>query len=568
MNRRISIAGVAASVLLTAATLALFGWWLPQGSADRTGPVAGTPHGSAAQLAPAVAEALRPAGSGTTGLNGIFGERLVDTDADSLPDTLEIDVGVDAGYSFEFGVSGTLADNSGRELADAEATALLPIGSGVITLRFRGADLQRGGANGPYVLKRVALNTTTAMVDNAQDAYTTQAYSLSAFEPLAVRLTGAYADNTVDSDGDGRYEKLVLSAGVVVTEAGSYEVSGVLGDGTGNLIYQGRTNVTLGTSNTTVTLEVPAAAIRASHANGPYVVMSFTVQRDGLPESGVAKDAHTTQAYTVGSFGPVGGVTATIVGDEAVDVQAGLSPPPGGVEYEYLRVHLIAGGVVPTPGDRLEAEVQLYASDGTQVAEWQRSFPVNQLPTVPGGRAIDVDVPGGFLRQHGLDGPYRVGVTLRNQVGQVLDVENAVYETKAYEADNFVLPLIQIQGNTQIVVTDASQNGLYDGLEFRVTVVAGQSGAITGQGRVVSADGTTIAKVETGLSQLDAQSAAAAGESLVLTLRVPGTAIRTSGRNGPYTLKDLFLYHKNDPRQYVLLNSAGTSSAYSYLQFE
>ena len=59
-----------------------------------------------------------------------------------------------------------------------------------------------------------------------------------------------------------------------------------------------------------------------------------------------------------------------------------------------------------------------------------------------------------------------------------------------------------------------------------------------------------------------------AGVLQAVTLSFTGQLILANGRNGPYELRDLLVYHTGDPGQGAFVSQAYTTASYSYLDFE
>lgn len=501
-------------------------------------------------------------------LSGDYADRLVDTDSDGQLDALEIDAGVNAAYPFTHTVRISLANLSGERVASSSHTAELQAGFVTMTVRFAGMDILSSGEDGPYVLEYVGLSTGHMIDDFDVEPHTIGDFELSDLQPRTVRLLDSYADAAVDLNGDGRFDVLRISAAVDVPDAGVYDASATLVDSVGNLMYSARITVTLSTSDDWMDIDFPALAMRSAHVDGPYHLVAIGVESDHRPLRNSTDVVHLTAPYDYTSFGPAGSPIVTIVGEEVIDIE-GSNTSPLDVKYEYLRVKLAIDGLRGLPGERTNVDVSLLEDNGNPVARVERSFLIANLSQGASGHAADVDIPGGEILTAGVDGPYKVGVELWSSTrDEILDEINAVYSTAAYSATDFALPLLEVAGPTEIVAVDGDQNGRYERLEFRVPLIVGQRGEVTAQGTIVSADGQDVTKVEVGWDRLAIQAASAPGEKLELVIVVPGSTIAESGVNGPYTLRDLFMYHKNDARQYILIDEAGTSSSYVSSQFE
>ena len=59
-------------------------------------------------------------------------------------------------------------------------------------------------------------------IDYSSDAYATQSYNKNDFQHLPVALTGNGTDFGVDTNGNGKYDELVIDVEVFIEHAGDY----------------------------------------------------------------------------------------------------------------------------------------------------------------------------------------------------------------------------------------------------------------------------------------------------------------------------------------------------------
>jgi hypothetical protein len=112
-------------------------------------------------------------------LTGTFRDALVDG-------SLTVDVELDVSTPGRFHVEATLYDRDGAQaLVWAQAAARLDPGRHWLRLPFYGLALREHGVDGPYLLRYVALSTTTAMPNAKnrvlENAHLTPAYRATAF---------------------------------------------------------------------------------------------------------------------------------------------------------------------------------------------------------------------------------------------------------------------------------------------------------------------------------------------------------------------------------------------------
>jgi hypothetical protein len=111
-------------------------------------------------------------------LTGRYRDALIDGD-------LAVDAEVEVAANGRFHIEGSLYAEDGRPLAWAQTTEALPPGLQWMRLPFFGLILREREVDGPYVLRYVALSTTTQMPnaknDLVENAYVTASYAAAAF---------------------------------------------------------------------------------------------------------------------------------------------------------------------------------------------------------------------------------------------------------------------------------------------------------------------------------------------------------------------------------------------------
>ncbi|MEM3401919.1 MAG: hypothetical protein QXH08_01665 [Candidatus Hadarchaeales archaeon] len=167
-----------------------------------------------------------------------------------------------------------------------------------IPLRFRGADINRSGENGPY---RADINIS-GFVGGRWDwfgstTYITAAYFSTQFNPPpVVILPPPHADYGYDSDGDNLYDFIVVRFKVDVNKAGRYIIGGDLWPA-GHAMEEKQ----LGVGVQTVELRFSASKIYANKTNGPYWAY-FSIMDENWKPLGWGN--HQTGNYRYDQFDP------------------------------------------------------------------------------------------------------------------------------------------------------------------------------------------------------------------------------------------------------------------------
>jgi len=184
-------------------------------------------------------------------------------------------------------------------------------GEGSISLRDDGLPPDNTPDDGIY--SGTYTDTTTGgfyyVLVEADGTYASQTYHRTAqtIFPVAAdsaTLSGSYADQPKDDNGDGLYEYLDVSVGVNATQQGDFTVAAVLQGEGGQYIDLANTTVYSFTGATTLTLRFDGQAIRASGLNGPYTVTEVLLLDDAqLLKLDAADNAWITTAYDYRQFG-------------------------------------------------------------------------------------------------------------------------------------------------------------------------------------------------------------------------------------------------------------------------
>jgi len=144
----------------------------------------------------------------------------------------------------------------------------------------------------------------TTVGDDGGTAFTRQVDALLAIAPHAAQLSGTFADQLEDRDGDSFNDTLALDVGVTASQAGTYTLSA-------DLVASGQTAAhavgyaVLASGTQMVTLHFDGWDIRRSQIDGPYTVTHVylvDLGAGGIPAQ-IADDVWVTAAYDWQHFG-------------------------------------------------------------------------------------------------------------------------------------------------------------------------------------------------------------------------------------------------------------------------
>ena len=208
-------------------------------------------------------------------LVGSYFDSGVDTDGDSKYDFLAIEVTLNITDPGTYQVSIENLLDPTFQIIHISNETISTFSSGLqnITVWLQTTMMVISGLDGPYTLLYVELMDTRTYIrlDYAKQPYTTRfTYRYTDFDPPGARLTGAYYDKGLDTDGDGTYNYLVIITTLNVSEAGNYDVVVDLHTRGGIHLVQNDTYgyLTVGLQNVTIWLN--GAAIYKAASDGPY----------------------------------------------------------------------------------------------------------------------------------------------------------------------------------------------------------------------------------------------------------------------------------------------------------
>jgi len=481
-------------------------------------------------------------------LTGAYSEAGIDRNTDGQFESLHISVGVNVTTSAAYQVVGWLRSNTGANLVWANSSENLSPGVQQIKLDFNGSLLRLHGEDGPYKLAHIELRVGDDgdVVDFADNAYTTAAYTVTSFAAPTVTYTGVYTERGVDSNSNSLFDALNIDVGIQVNRVSSYTLVGWLYAADGSAI-PGAVATTAFSNAVTQTLQFDGKSIRWQRKNGPYTLRYLEVR-----DANQARVAFLTQAYTTSTPYAASQFESSGVAElnAAAYTEQGIDLNLDGL-YDLLRVN---SAISVTTSGLYQLSASLKDQAGETIADIAKEVDLNagNNPTVT------LDFPGGLIRRHGVDGPYQVTqVTLMTEAGEVIDQQTLATTTKSYTATAFAFPLIALAGGFSDASVDTTNDGQKDYLNVNVPIQSGNNGVVIAQGRLVDKNGQEIQWVETNVT-------VTAGVIQTATLPFSATQVLSHGVDGPYVLKNILIYHTGDPNQAIVDLPAYVTSGYRH----
>ena len=225
-------------------------------------------------------------------------ELPVDTDANGATDEVHVTAALEVRIDDTYHLEAALLDG-GETITTAGASFGLAPGSHEVVVPMPGAPLHHAAGDGVYELV-VNLYRDDGEKQGGLTA-TTAALTASDFEAF-LEPQGPVTDEGIDTDGDGRLDVLRVSFDAEVAAAGTYLVTGLLTDASGQSFAFGLTEQVLAAGTQSVSIEFPGLLIGTHGIDGPYTLTAIEIlDPDGQPLDRVPLD-HTTASYDHADF--------------------------------------------------------------------------------------------------------------------------------------------------------------------------------------------------------------------------------------------------------------------------
>jgi hypothetical protein len=229
-------------------------------------------------------------------LTGSVQDQGVDDDFDGLIDRVSFDVGTQTTTAGHFRAFVHLKTAGGKAVVGV-SDADLPAGAGSIAVSIPADDLRAAGEDGPYDIELVELDSADEgelPCDRLEDAGRTQAYALSQLQRKPLILMGVTSDRGVDDNGNGRFDRLLVTAQVDALYTGFYSWNMKLADQGGRQLAFSADSGFLNAGLNNLTFSFDGSAIGSSGAPGPFRLSDLLLFG---AKSVVVPDVGRTQAY-------------------------------------------------------------------------------------------------------------------------------------------------------------------------------------------------------------------------------------------------------------------------------
>lgn len=239
----------------------------------------------------------------TAALDGSFSDNGVDDDFDGLFDRVSVFVTALTTTPGRYRAFVHLRTANGQTLVRSGEADLPGSGAGIV-VDFDGSAIVALQEDGPYhveLLELLFLDAAGAVLaDSFADAGDTRAYLRTEFERALLATTGLTSDTGIDDNGNGQFDRLIVSVQVEVLQAGFYSWGFKLTDQAATEIEFGTGSGFLNAGFNDLAVTFDGRLIGAFGVDGPYQLRDLLIQGGGA--SLVQTELGQTQSYGFGQF--------------------------------------------------------------------------------------------------------------------------------------------------------------------------------------------------------------------------------------------------------------------------
>ncbi|MDD4488958.1 MAG: T9SS type A sorting domain-containing protein [Paludibacter sp.] len=477
---------------------------------------------------------------------GNFSDSVVNNDINGLNEFLRIGAEINVINSGSLGLSAMLYSMDTTMIAAASLDTILETGIHNLFVDFEGVDIVDSNIDGPYLVKLQMLNLYGDENDRAD--FVTGEYLISNFKPKDAYFLEQLSFFGKDIDNDSKFDSLVFNIGININLADYYRIEGGLFDKNGSIIEFVTRNIFLEKNNQTVQLTFDGKKINNTRLDSPYYIKCLGLIKDNLID--FRNDAYTIQGLTYTDF------QSSIASFNGNFIYEGIDTD-GDSLYNFLKVNI---GV----NAKSDGQYKLFGS----IFDQQNNLIINGEGLVnlhKGENSVEIIVDGKTMNVFGIDGPYIMkNLALSDVNGTIVDFLTIADTTSYFLHTDFQPPskrIVTLQGVYCDFKTDIDSDCIYDYLTVESEVLLTDPGYVIAKARLVDAKGNDICWAE-NITYLRSDT------TQFIMLNFNGEAIYKNKENGPYSVKNFYIYHTGDPTvpDYVL--DAYTSKSYCYSEFD
>ena len=254
-------------------------------------------------------------------------------------------------------------------------------------------------------------------------AFEREDFQLATVSSSKSAFSGVFSNAGVDSDSDGLFNVLKVTAGVNITKSATYRVIGTLTDSKGNSI-ESAVQAALSSSNSSIQLSFDGTTLYQNGVDGPYQLSRITMAEIGdvsIMPVDEKLGAYQTAAYKANEFQHTA-LAATGNGtSRGIDLN-------GNKLFDQL---VIDFDVTSVGSGSYNWSGRLSDKNGTAIG-----LASNSGNLIAGVNTIELVFDGSSIGKHGVNGPYMLNDMLLYGTAGSLSVPH-VLSTTAYTASQF-----------------------------------------------------------------------------------------------------------------------------------
>ncbi|MFX1283027.1 MAG: right-handed parallel beta-helix repeat-containing protein [Promethearchaeota archaeon] len=405
-------------------------------------------------------------------LTGTYSDRGVDIDGDGKFNQLVIDVEINVtstgSYSLYLEINSTKNDITFSGGSWEYCNVGIQILS--VSIHVDVGLIYCYRVNTSYVVDYIRLeNSDHNILDWVYTPHTTRIYNYTEFDPPTAFLTGTYSDRGVDTDGDGKFNQLVIDIEINVTSAGSYYLDLELSSTNGNITLYGESweYCNVGIHTMSVSIHVKVGLIYYYRLNTSYVVDYITFEDwTRFNILGRIYTPHTTRIYNYTEFNPPVAFLTGTYSDRGVDTD-------GDGKFNKLVID-VEINVISADFYNLDLELSSTNGDITLLGGNEEYYNVGTHIV-----SVFINVTFSTVYSHQLNTSYVIAWARlywdRNPIFEV----STPYTTRVYNYTEFDLNLALLTGNYYDYGVDLDADGRFDELVIDVEIDFIEAGRYT-----------------------------------------------------------------------------------------
>lgn len=360
-----------------------------------------------------------------TKILGNYSDEVRDINNNSLYDILTLKANISINKTGYYFLIWNLNDTNGTMVASKSCRYLLNNGTYQLNCDFDGFDINRHKLNGPYFLTLALYSEGLEMnlIDFKSNIFETKFYNYTDFEGQQGSLTHRYFDYGEDTNGDSKFDNLIINVEVKINIGGNYTIEGFLINDKDTTLDFANKSLYLNPGTNYVQLCFDGKAITQRKINGSYILNYLSLFDELNSRIDFVYDAYKTKIYTYNEFFSYKNHFATLSKDEGEDIN-------GDGIFEYLSIDI--GVNISNPGNYTIAGI-LYDSNSNELND-----SITTKFAEPGIQVLRLRFASNSIFNNSENGKFIISnIRLYNESNILMDMVSGNYSTNYYKYTDF-----------------------------------------------------------------------------------------------------------------------------------